>query len=324
MFDTFRLGVIAAVVFSLARRPSRPRSPPDQLKDRKFHVVIGSLAGVVEYLSEVHRPGQNIVYFQTSDAWFPQKARIEQRSAGYLGSEIFVEHGAADRIHLADNVADSVYVFENDPKLIPPREELLRVVRPAGEVTFWLKEGKLKKDAPPGAGQWTHPYHGPDNNPQSEDRLARPPYRTQFLAEPYYVPFPEVTVAAGGRVFKAFGHVGYKKRDWPWLNKLVAFNAYNGTQLWQRPLEEGFKIHRNTMIATDDALLVADSKSCKRLDAVTGEVKSEIVIPAEQGGPVWKWMALDGGVLYALLGGEEPRDETLRGDRAPPAGRGSR
>jgi len=30
-------------------------------------------------------------------------------------------------------------------------------------------------------------------------------------------------------------------------------------------------------------------------------------------GPVWKWMALEGGVLYALVGEKEPRGETLKG-----------
>ncbi len=80
-------------------------------------------------------------------------------------------------------------------------------------------------------------------------------FLTQFLAEPYFVPFPEVTVTAAGRVFKAFGHVGYKRRDWEWLNSLVAINGYNGTLLWKRPLEEGFNIHRNTMVATPEAAL---------------------------------------------------------------------
>ena len=129
------------------------------------------------------------------------------------------------------------------------------------------------------------------------------------------MPFPEVTVTAAGRVFKAFGHVGYKKRDWPWLNTLVAINGYNGTMLWKRPLEPGFNIHRNTMIATPDVLYVADSKSCKLIDAATGKLKDEITAPEGSTGPVWKWMALRDGVLYAIVGEEEFRDETLRGNR---------
>jgi len=70
-------------------------------------------------------------------------------------------------------------------------------------------------------------------------------------------------------------------------------------------------IHRNTMIATLDTLYLADDESCKLIDARTGKVKDEIVFPegvAE--GPVWKWMALEDGVLYALVGGEEAEIST--------------
>jgi hypothetical protein len=91
----------------------------------------------------------------------------------------------------------------------------------------------LHKPQPAGTDDWSHPYHGPDNNPQSKDRLAKAPFLTQFLSQPWYVPMPQVTVTSGGRIFKAFGHIAMKQREWPWLNTLLALNAYNGTQLWQ-------------------------------------------------------------------------------------------
>ena len=162
--------------------------------------------------------------------------------------------------------------------------------------------------------QWSHPYHGPDNNPQSTDQIARAPYLTQFLAEPYYGPMPEVTVISGGRMFKAFGSRAFLRPQWPVLNTLMAFNAYNGTLLWQRPLDPDFMIHRNTMIATPDTLYLGDATSCKLLDAATGAVKDEIKVPEDLGdGPVWKWMALDAGVLYALVGEKEPPGDALKG-----------
>lgn len=90
------------------------------------------------------------------------------------------------------------------------------------------------------------------------------------------------------------------------LNTLLAVNAYNGTILWKRPLREGFMILRNTIIATSETLYLADDKSCKLLDAATGEPKDELVVSEDDtGGTVWKWMALDNDVLYALIGGEE-------------------
>ena len=100
------------------------------------------------------------------------------------------------------------------------------------------------------------------------------------------------------------------------LNTLLAINGYNGTILWKRPLHEGFIIHRNTMIATPDTLYLGDDESCKLLDALTGQLRDEIVVPDGLGdGKVWKWMALGTApqgpaVLYALVGGEEIRPRT--------------
>lgn len=230
-----------------------------------------------------------------------------------MGTRVYVEKGPVYRPHLADNLADAVVLPRSMAMTLADYQELLRPVRPLGKLI--LDDVETVKPYPKEADDWTHPYRGPDNNPQSDDRIARAPYLTQFLAEPYYVPFPEVTVTSAGRVFKAFGHVGYKRRDWPWVNTLVAINGYNGTLLWKRPLQEGFNIHRNTMIATPELLYLADAESCKLIDAATGRVKAEITAPEGSSGPVWKWMAMQDGVLYALVGRQEPRDETLRGTR---------
>ena len=130
---------------------------------------------------------------------------------------------------------------------------------------------------------------------------------------------PQVTVTAGGRLFKAFGHIALKRREWEWLNSLVAINGYNGTHLWKRKLNPGFVIHRNTMVATPDTLYLGDDTSCKLIDTATGEPRGEIVIPktVDPDG-VWKWMAIEDGVLYAVVGEKEKLDKVLRGKRTDP------
>ena len=52
----------------------------------------------------------------------------------------------------------------------------------------------------------------------------------------------------------------------------------------------------------------------------TGELESRHLLflvrmwPEDLGdGPVWKWMALDAGVLYALVGEKEPPGDALKG-----------
>ena len=258
---------------------------------------------------ELARQSELLIYVQLPRTKDVEEARKIVDEAGFYGTRIFVEKGPLTKLHLADNVADAVVVVGK-----APRAEVLRVLRPQGKAL--IKNKVLIKPFPEGVDDWSHPYHGPDNNPQSEDRVIVAPYLTQFLAEPRYAPMPQVAVASAGRVFKAFGHVAFKTREEPFLNKLVAFNGYNGTMLWQRDLTEGVMIHRNTMIATPKTLYVGDDKSCKLIDTATGQLKDEIVPPEEKaGGTFWKWMALEDGVLYALMGRQEQRDPTMRWQR---------
>ena len=217
-------------------------------------------------------------------------------------------------MHLADNLADRVWVTPAAAATVS-RPEILRVLHPGAQA--FVGTEKWTKPQPEGIDQWSHLYHGPDNNPSSTDQLARAPFRTQFLAGPLFSPMPEVTVAAGGRIFKACGHIAHKANQNAMLNSLMGINAYNGTILWRRDLRPGFMIHRSTMIATPDALYLGDDQSCKVIDAASGEVRDEIVVPAGiADGPVWKWMALQDGVLYALVGGEEIQVDTITLRRA--------
>jgi len=260
------------------------------------------------------RQSKLTVYVQLPAEEAADAARRLIDRAGLLGTRVYVEKGGWSHIHLADNLADAVVVM---PGVVPAArqsgEELVRVVNPLGKVL--LGDELVEKPYPAEADDWSHPFHGPDNNPQSADGLVRGPFLTQCLSEPWYVPMPGVSVASGGRVFKAYGHIGFNKRSFPWLNTLVALNGYNGTLLWKRPLEEGFMIHRNTMVATPGILYMADNNSCKLIDAATGELKGEITAPDSASGPSWKWMALEDGVLYGLVGAEEAPDPTVRWDR---------
>ncbi|MBN2022318.1 MAG: PQQ-binding-like beta-propeller repeat protein [Pirellulales bacterium] len=308
---------MAAVMAILAARAGAEENPFDadavlERLDSPRGICVLLADAPAEPAAALAARSELTIHVQHPDRQVVESARASLDKLGLLGTRVFVEEGPWAPIHLADQLADAVVVLpERVADASTHKAELLRAIRPLGKLILASEE--VVKPYPSEADDWTHPYRRPNNNTQSSDQLARAPYLTQFLAEPFYVPFPEVTVTSAGRVFKAFGHVGFKKRDWPWLNTLVAFNGYNGTLLWKRPLEEGFNIHRNTMVATPDVLYVADSRSCKLIDTATGEVKDEIVAPKEADGPVWKWMALDDGVLYAVVGGEELRDATLRG-----------
>jgi outer membrane protein assembly factor BamB len=274
---------------------------------RGICVVLGD--DKCELAMQLAKDTELLIYVQLPQAQDVQTARKLVDEAKLYGTRVFVESGALAELHLTDNLADALIAVGEGTDV--PEAEALRVVRPGGKALLGQKV--LVKPFPAGVDDWSHPYHGPDNNPQSQDKVILAPYLTQFLAEPRYAPLPQVTVTSAGRVFKAFGHVAFKEREEPYLNKLVAFNGYNGTILWQRDLAEGVMIHRNTMIATPETLYVGDDKSCKVIDTATGRLREEIVPPLEHaGGTFWKWMALENGVLYALMGEQEQRDETKR------------
>ena len=227
---------------------------------------------------ELAKASELIAYVQLPDAGAVEAARQAADAAGVLNRRVYVDQGTYDRVHLADNLADLVAVCPAAQAQVS-EAEILRVLRPGGKGL--LGSATLVKPMPEGVDAWSHPYHGPDNNPQSTDQLARAPYLTQFLAKPWYCPMPEVTVASAGRVFKAFGSRAFKRPQWPMLNTLIAMNGYNGTILWKRDLDPEFMIHRNTMIATPQTLYLADADGCKLFDAVTGELKDDIKVPAD-------------------------------------------
>jgi len=270
-------------------------------------VVLGDTRG--EVALALARRSELLIYVQLPRAQDVETARRLVDEAGFYGTRIAIEKGKPTELHLADDLADALVALGGAADV--PEAELLRVLRPQGKGL--LGDKVLTKPVPEGAEDWSHPYHGPDNNPQSQDRIIQGPYLTQFLADPRYAPVPQVAVASAGRVFKAFGHVAFKKREEPYLNKLVAFNGYNGTMLWQRDLTAGIMVHRNTLIATPTTLYVGDDKSCKLIDSASGQLKDEIVPPLDiAGGTFWKWMAVENGVLYALIGEQEQKDPTMR------------
>lgn len=270
-------------------------------------VVLGDQVGIrAETLA---KQTELTVYAQIPNPDLARQVREEIAVAGGYGTRIFLDPGDLSQLFLADNVADVVIAEGDTPKLTDA--EVLRVLRPEGKA--WLAGRELSKPWPAGVDDWSHPYHGPDNNPLSSDRLAKGPYLTQFLADPRYAPLPQLAVASAGRIFKLFGHIAFKIREEPWLNTMAAFNGFNGSLLWRREIPASLVVHRNVLIATPQKLYFGDDQSCQVIDPATGESKDAITIPAEiTRDAFWKWMALEDGILYALLGPSEPRDPVVK------------
>lgn len=281
--------------------------------DKGIIAVLGfSEADAADVVKLASKDGRR-VYFQSNDASAVNAVRTAAEKAQSLTVRISADGGPLSSIHLSENLADGLLVAEAAADQVSDAE-VLRVLRPRGIAIIGKR--KLVKPVPDGIDDWSHPYHGPDNNPQSNDQLVKGSFQTQFIADPKFSPMPEQTVIAGGRIFKAMGHIAHKANQNEMLNTLLCINAYNGTILWRRPLPEGFMIHRNTMIAADDALYLGDHESCKVIDAATGKTTREIKIGEDiSDGPTWKWMGMKDDVLFALVGNLEIKVETMRSSR---------
>ena len=289
-------------------------APADEFDKLKIRRGIVAVLGLPEqgpsYVTALAQRTEVTIYFQGVDRRQATAVRKTAESAGLLGTRVVVHSGPLTAVSLADNVADGILVAP-PVRAAVSESELLRVLRPLARAI--VGERTIIKPVPDGIDEWTHPYHGPDNNPQSTDEYVRGRFRTQFIGAPKFSTMPEQTVIGGGRIYKAMGHIAHRANQNEMLNTLLCINAYNGTILWKRPLSDGFMIHRNTMVATDDALYMGDHESCKVIDAQTGKIRREIRVSEDiSDGPVWKWMAIQGETLFALVGNREVKVETLR------------
>ena len=293
------------------------------------------LAGTGKFVVSVLDPDNSVV----------ESARKAADEKGLYGRSITAEKSTFKKLPYADNTVDLIVATHLTGESLSELSaaEILRVLRPRGkaflgsvkggkgtlpanQLNGWLKSAKgaqshseqddlglwavLAKPAMQGADDWTHWEHGPDNNPVSRDTAIRAPYMTQFLGLPYYIAMPAITTAAQGRIFTALGHIAHHEREEPWLNILIAQNGYNATELWRRRLPDGYLVHRSAFVATGNTfyMINPEGNGCLLLDPETGEEKDRIHIPEFNG--EWKWMAIDNGILYALLGEQKDPPQT--------------
>jgi len=265
---------------------------------RGYAVVVGDPEG--RFARELAEKTELTVCLQIEDAKV-RSLRAALEKDGLLNKRIYVEALGAGSIPLADNLADMVFVLTGRENI--SREEILRVLHP-GPGAYLGKE-MLIKPWPAGMDDWSHPYHGPDNNPRSTDEKALWPYITQYFAEPHFAPMPQVTLISGGRLFNFYGHIAFHEREEEWLNALLAVSGWNGAILWKRKLSPDFQIHRNNKVATPDTLYYTEKSVLRVIDTVTGKEVETVAAPREAsqaGDTDWKWLGLEDAMLIAVLG----------------------
>jgi len=130
-----------------------------------------------------------------------------------------------------------------------PMAEVMRVLCPGG-VACVGEEGKpgkticITKPWPHQIDEWTHWLHGADGNAVADDTRVGPPRHAQWVAPPRWqrhhntVPSVNAMVSAGGRLFAFVDEAPAGIDGMPDRWFLLARDAFNGTLLWKRPIED--------------------------------------------------------------------------------------
>ena len=221
------------------------------------------------------------------DAEAVRHARERIRSAGLYG-DVSADVLRGEHLPYIDNLVNLLVV--EDAQGIA-REEMLRVLAPEGVACLREDGGweKIVKPRPAEMDEWTHYLHDPSNNAVSQDALVAPLRRLQWIDEPRYgrhhdhMSSASAMVSADGRLFSIFDHGSPQAILLPSRWKLVARDAFNGTVLWQRPIEtwhtqmqrlkSGPSNLPRRLVAVGDTVYVTLGLNApvSALDAATGE-----------------------------------------------------
>ncbi|NOZ19648.1 MAG: PQQ-binding-like beta-propeller repeat protein [Planctomycetes bacterium] len=220
-------------------------------------------------------------------------------NAGLLGSRVavhIVENPA--RLNLPPYFADLVVVSGRERGI--SAKECYRALRPCGGVLCFVgfddatrKEFVARADIPqeevdaakrmivrgklPGAGEWRYPWaDGGRSGVGKESRVRFPVQLLWFggpgpglLVDRHLMGSPPISTH--GRVFMAG------------VNDVIAFDAYNGRDLWTRHIEgvgrKYAQYYSSGLVADADSVYVIQSDKCRRLDQATGKILTTYTIP---------------------------------------------
>jgi len=178
------------------------------------------------------------------------------------------------------------------------KEEILRVLAPGGialefdpETRNLKPETFFRKPRPKEIDDWTHFLHGPDGHVMSNDSVVAPPYHIQWIGAPRqakshtHLTTMNVMVSGGGRLFYiADESLTALPESLPSRWALIARDAFNGIELWRRPLsswQPSYVADRNSypadlhrrLVAANDIVFATLSilGPVSALDAATGQ-----------------------------------------------------
>jgi len=190
-----------------------------------------------------------VVHGLDADAGNVAKAREHIRSLGLYG-RVSVEQWTGDCLPYADDLVNLV-VTSGEWQVAS--EEITRVLAPGGvavrldpETRNPKPETFFRKPRPDDIDEWTHFLHDASNNAVAQDAQVGPPRRLRWKCGPLwsrsheFVSSVAAMVSGGGRVFYVVdeGLTSLTDERLPERWMLIGRDAFNGVQLWIRPLPD--------------------------------------------------------------------------------------
>ncbi len=232
-----------------------------------------------------------LVHGLATDNEARERARNYIRSHGLYGP-VSVAHWGGGELPYGDGTVN-LLVVDN---AAVPRAEMERVLAPKGVACVREGDGwrKVVEPWPDEIDEWTHFFHGPDNNAVAQDSLVGPPKGVQWVCGPRWSRSHEndrsviAMVSAAGRVIYLVDHgpTGFaEKSGVPGKWFLEARDAFSGVRLWQIPTDDwpGMGIWGRThvsrrLVARGDTVYVTmgGDSPVTEVDCRAGEIRRRL------------------------------------------------
>jgi len=310
----YAIGIAMAI--SVSANAEQPGEAIVRSSGVRGGLIVHVGCGEGQLTAGLHISDRYAVHGLDTDAARVAAARESIKSQGLYG-KVSVDTFDGRNLPYVDNLANLLVV--GGPSQID-EEELLRVLCPGGVAVFLTNDqGAMTKDQlvkpwPGDIDEWTHFHHDPQGTMVGEDQAVGPPRGTQWLAGPKwlrnhdFMSSMHAMVSAGGRIFYVIDEGLRNHIFLPARWRLIARDAFNGTVLWKRPLNDwhpnnwplksGPGHHPRRLVAVGDRVYVAAgvTEPVIALDAATGE----IVRTYEQTKPTQEILLCD-DILYLVV-----------------------
>ncbi|MGB7347645.1 MAG: PQQ-binding-like beta-propeller repeat protein [Pirellulaceae bacterium] len=205
-----------------------------------FIVSLGSMDA--DFLAAIGENESIQVHALTRDASAIDQTRRALRQKNVYG-DISIDALDGSTLPYVDNLVN-LFVAEDlgDIKM----DEVLRVLVPNGVAL--IKDGdawgKTVKPRPDDIDEWSHYLHDATGNSVADDDVVAPPRHLQWVGSPKWsrhhdrMASMSALVSTGGRMFYIMDEGSRISIQLPSKWKLIARDAFNGSVLWKRDIDE--------------------------------------------------------------------------------------